>query len=237
MNRAARSTSRGRLLRRRGVLVLLVIVTSVVLALLVLLACLPVREFTTPTSDEASDRRARQFENRFVSELTRVRGVESPWAIRVRQDDLNAWFWNRLPHWAAHLDGSDSAAAEPFLQAALEPDRIRLMSESMVLSIVPAVHERSTLIQPGRGSALGRLPLPPVFFQWTASAIDFPGLTNAVTGGGRGEGASASETRSTDTAGSLVMPALFPLGDGRSVELLEIRMDDQQLVLVFQTLN
>ena len=107
----------------------------------------------------------------------------------------------------------------------------------MVLSIVPAVHERSTLIQPGRGSALGRLPLPPAFFKWTASAIDFPGLTNAVTGGERWQGAPASETRATDTAGSLVMPALFPLGDGRSVELLEIQMDEQQLVLVFQTLN
>ena len=97
MNRAARSTSRGRLLRRRSVLVLLVSGITAVMALLVLLACLPVREFTTPTTDEVSDRLARQFENRFVSELSRVRGVESPWAIRVRQDDLNAWFWNRLP--------------------------------------------------------------------------------------------------------------------------------------------
>ena len=237
MNRAARSTSRGRLLRRRVALVLLGVGVSGGMALLILLACLPVPEFTAPAPDEAFDRRARQFENRFVSELTRVRPAQSPWAIRVRQDDLNAWFWNRLPDWAAHLDGSDSLAAKPFLQAVLEPDRIRLMSDSMVLSVVPAVHERSTLIQPGRGSALGRLPLPPAFFRWTASAIDFPGLTEVLVSGGRSEGVIVPASGSTATSGGLVMPALFPLGDGRSVELLEIRMDEQQLVLVFQTLN
>ena len=121
MNRAARSTSRGRLLRRRVALVLLGVGVSGGMALLILLACLPVPEFTAPAPDEAFDRRARQFENRFVSELTRVRPAQSPWAIRVRQDDLNAWFWNRLPDWAAHLDGSDSLAAKPFLQAVLEP--------------------------------------------------------------------------------------------------------------------
>ena len=46
-----------------------------------------------------------------------------------------------------------------------------------------------------------------------------------------------SGAASQDAGGSdgIVLPALFPLGDGRSVELLEIQMDDQQMVLVFQT--
>ena len=201
----------------------------------ILLACLPVSDFTAPSPNEGLDRRARQFEQTFASEMTRVRGSNTPWAIRIREDDLNAWFWTRLPNWVAHFDGSDSTGAQPFLQAALEPDRIRLMSQSMALAFVPVVDQRTTLIQPGRGSALGRLPLPSGIFHWSASAIDFKGLSSAVLGVELPDQESGSASQDTGGSDGIVLPALFPLGDGRSVELLEIQMDDQQMVLVFQT--
>ena len=203
----------------------------------VILACLPVSDFTAPSTTEKLDRRARQFEQSFASEVTRGRDLNTPWAIRIREGDLNAWFWIRLPNWVAHLHGSDSAGAQPFLQAGLEHDRVRLMSESMALAFVPTIHERSTILQPASGSSLGRLPVPPVLFRWSASAIDLTQLTEAVMGGGLPSDQSVSESDLDDRPDGIDLPSLFPLGDGRRVELLEIQMDDQQLILIFQTLK
>ena len=108
-------------LTRRFPLILIGLLLVVCFCTLIVLAVLPNSIFVPPAqSSEQIDARARQFERSFAAEFTRVRPSADPWAIRIREQDLNAWLWVRLPDWVAHFEGVDAVAAQPLLQANLE---------------------------------------------------------------------------------------------------------------------
>ena len=220
----------------RGIPLILICLLLVGFCSLIVLAVLPNSTFAPPLeSSEQIDARARSFERAFTAEFTRVRPSAEPWGIRVREQDLNAWLWARFPDWVAHFDGVDAVAAHPLLQANLEQGRIQLMTRSLIFAFTPVVEARRTRIHPAHGCALGLLPLPRALFGWTASAIDLDQMSSALAGSEASQRIPAkAEFEETSTSG-VSLPAGFFLGDGRTVDLLEVQTDDGALVLVFQT--
>ena len=220
----------------RGVPLILICLLVAGFCTLIVLAVLPNSSFAPPgESGDRIDARARQFERSFAAEFTRVRPSTEPWGIRIREEDLNAWLWVRLPDWVAHFEGVDAVAAQPLLQATLEGGRVRLMTRSLVFAFTPVVEAQRTRIQPAQGCSLGLLPLPGVLFGWTASAIDLDQLSSALVGVNDSSQTSAPVELGTTPVPGVSLPASFSLGDGRTVELLEVQTDDGALVLVFQT--
>ena len=83
MTNGTGASSQDRLPVKRRVVLLVCGVLVAVVGITVILACLPVSDFTAPSTTEELDRRARQFEQSFASEVTRVRDLNTPWAIRM----------------------------------------------------------------------------------------------------------------------------------------------------------
>ena len=193
--------------------------------------------YTPPTPQEGGelDRRARAFERSFATQFTLIRETDEPWAIRVRESDLNAWIWIRLPHWIAHVHGSGAPGSSPGLQASLDPGRIRLINDSFVLSFRPGVEDGWTRLQPGPGSYLGRLPIPGGLLELLSSSMGLEGIGAVLTGSTGGDGAGGTRAGRGGTPGGICFETRFPLGDGRVVELLEVRPEERQLVMVFRT--
>lgn len=204
----------------------------------IVLALLPTPDFSPPVDvDEEFEQRARSFEQSFASEFTRVRPSSDPWGIRIRESDLNAWFWTRFPDWIAHLEGSDAVGADPFLQVELSDDRIRLVTQSVAFAFNPVIDARATVVQSAPGSSFGRLPVPSTLFDWAAAAIDLEQLSTTILGKHFSDQRSGEQVPvNPDAPDGIRLPAHFPLGDGRTVELLEVQMGEGQLVLVFQTM-
>src|SRR6185503_12670556 len=46
---------------------------------------------------------ADHVELRLIEEAQRIRPVEEPWTIRIRQEQVNAWLSAKLPQWIEHL--------------------------------------------------------------------------------------------------------------------------------------
>lgn len=207
---------------------LLVVGLLAVIAIVVagILASMPPTSFVPPASqDEEAAERARVFENNFASELTRVREDDGPWGVRVNEADLNAWLWFRLPAWVAHAHGADAHGSEPFLQSTIEPGRVLFSTESMVVALAPSISEGQAVVHTTRGSAAGRLPIPGFAVGWGLQSIDFDALGSVVFGGGATNGQGES----------VLLPGTIELPDGRSVQLLEIQLEEGVAVLVFST--
>ena len=193
------------------------------------LAFLMVLIFSSPDSFEAppasmlktAPERARLFERNFVSELTRIRKPQAEWGVRIREDDLNAWLWVRLPQWMSHV-GVDESVGSGSMQAILESNRILLTSARLVLAFEPEVRSEGLALHPRPGNSLGRLSVPGVLVLPFSSGLDFDRMLDSL-GGVSSSGES--------------LPGRFELGDGRSVQLLETRLGDGELVLVFKTLT
>lgn len=205
--------------------VLLVVVPIVVA---VVLASREPASYSPPRSeDPVVLERASVFEKNFVSELTRVREQEEPWGVRIRERDLNAWLWVRFPAWVAHVRGEGAFGTEPMLQAEFESRQIRIASKSVVVALEPRVEDGRTRIYGASGNAVGRLPVPGFMFDRMLQAIDFEALGEVFTESEPGSPIPAS--------GELALPSRFRLGDGRTVELIEIQLDEDEAVLIFRT--
>ena len=188
-----------------------------------------------PVEEPDLDRRARAFERSFAAQFTLIRESDDPWAIRVRESDLNAWIWIRLPHWIAHVHGSGAPGSLPGLQASLDPGRIRLINDRFVLAFSPGVEDGWTRLQPGPGSYLGRLPIPGGLLELLSNSMDLELIGAALTGSSGGDRIDATRAGRGDPPGGICLETRFPLGDGRIVELLEVRPEERQLVMVFRT--
>ena len=213
--------ARRRIRPRRSIIFL--ITSSVVTGLIVLV----VLAFSRPASFRelgasilsTAPERARIFERSLVSELTRIRKPEAEWGIRIREDDLNAWLWVRLPQWMSHV-GADGEVDLWKMQAVFESNRILITSPGGVLAFKPMVTSEGLLIEPRPGGSLGRLPVPSSLVLLLGSGLDLDRMLTSF-------GGLASEGNA--------LPRRFALGDGRVVEILETRLDDDELVLVFRT--
>ena len=225
--------SSGPPVRRRGCLPLILtgitLLVVVVVVGLVLINAVPVIHDPPSAEDPAVIEVAGVFEQNFASEVTRVRPDQAPWGVRIREEDLDAWLWTRLPAWIAHSAGTTAFGAEPLLQARITPDRVMLSTDSFVVAFDPRVVEQRVEIRSSSGSAIGRLPLPTVMFDRLVRSmplVEFGGSTFDGNDGGLTRGPEAWD-----------LPNRFDLHDGRRIELLEIQLDQGEAVLVFRTLG
>ena len=225
--------SSGPPVRRRGCFPL--ILTGILLFVVFLVVGLslvnavPVSHEPPSAEDPAVVEVAGMFEQNFVSEVTRVRPDQEPWGVRIREDDLNAWLWTRLPAWIAHVHGPAAFGAEPMLQARVRFDRIMITTDSIAIAFEPRVVDQRVQIQSTSGSTIGRLPLPAIMFDRLIDSIPLPGLGDSLLNGVEG-----GLTRKPE---GWILPNRFDLHDGRQIELLEIQLDQGEAVLVFRTLG
>ena len=215
-----RASRRGMRPRRSSILLITAMLGTVLVVSTILILSTPA-SFLPPRPallDSASER-ARLFERTFVSELTRIRRPEAQWGVRIRQDDLNAWLWVRLPEWVSHL-GADELSAFGSMQSILASDRMLLTSADGVFAFEPIVGTEGLSLLPRAGNSLGRLPVPGTLVRLFDRGFEFSRMLGSFGG---------------ITSQGNALPTRYQLGDGRTVELLETRLGEGELVLVFQT--
>lgn len=150
----------------------------------------------------ASEADGGALEQQLAAAISKIRPPGAPWAIRIRDVDINAWIAARLPQWKAH----DPALAWPIEGAATQvrfdeqsatiaiQASDRVWSASCSITVIP----EAVAITPA-GGAVGMLPIP-----WGA--------------------AFALQLLEGDGARTLRLPRTFNLGDGRHVEILSIEL-------------
>lgn len=178
--------------------------------------------------DEALATRAERFEQACVSELHRVREAPGPWAVRLREADMNAWLAARLPLWCDHAGIERVGDA----QVRLTADSIELALATPALPAIAVVRlrpavEGSSLRPTVDAVRLGRLPLP--LFGERAVRSTLLAL---------GEGDAQGELQSALVAALRNEPidTTFELSDGRRVRLRDLEVRDGELLLEFETL-
>ena len=172
-------------------------------------------------SSTTASERARIFERSFATEITRIRDSEANWGIRIREEDLNAWLWLRLPEWLSHMS-QDGEVEFPRVQSMIESNQILVTSPRGVLAFEPQITSKGLLLHPRSGGSLGLLPVPSSLLLFFSTGFDFDRILSSF--GGLDSGGNA-------------LPCRFSLGDGRVVEVLETRLNDGELVLVLKTRN
>jgi hypothetical protein len=189
------------------------------------------------------------MENAIVEEVSRVRpgapdaGPPGPgwhsedWTLEIRDDEAIAWLNTRFPKWLANRAPGLGAPEEVRqLQVAFEANAVRLGVAIEVggaprvvwLTLHPSIDAQGRLWIPATGVGAGRLPLPRSWLgegtagAWlpkqASSSPEVLTLLRALAGG---EPAAAKPVMS--------------LGDGRSVRLVAVRVEDGRLVLTCRT--
>ncbi len=176
--------------------------------------------------DDAMRGRAERFEQAFVSEIHRVRGEDGPWAIRVRESDINEWLAARLPLWCDHA-GIERIGP---VQVRLTAGAIELAVETpelpalAVVRAQPALDERG--LRPSVDAArLGRLAVPILG--------DRAVRTTLLSLGGEEGDALELLTRILRNE---PIEAVVELGDGRRVHLRDLEVRAGEVLLEFETL-
>lgn len=211
---------------RRSVLVLLLLI----MLLLVVVGSRRPAGFDPPTLDDpVVIDRAGHFEQRFAAEVTLVREEPVPWAVRLQEEDVNAWLWVRLPAWVAHFEGAGAFGADSMFQIRFLPDRIVICTESVAMAFMPRVGDGELHLSAAPGGALGRLPIPTTLLDALVGSIDLEALVGPMTDELGGD-------LVTRKGGAWHLPNRITLVDGRRVELLEVRLEEGAVVLVLQTI-
>ncbi|MSR44016.1 MAG: hypothetical protein EXS15_01470 [Phycisphaerales bacterium] len=163
--------------------------------------------------DPESVARARDLEQNLAAAIARVRPKDEPWAIRIRDLDINAWVATRLPQWIDHDPTLawpvDGAQAQVHFGAGTATISIAAQDRIYSGSFTTTVTQRGIIVLPGWG-AIGRLPIP--------------GGASMVTRWLKGAAAE-----------SLELPKSFRLGDGREVEILHVEFVAGALEIEFLT--
>ena len=165
-------------------------------------------------SDSDADRRARELEANLTAEIHRIRPAGEPWAVALRDTDVNAWLAIRLPAWR-DFDASipwppDAGVAQVrFLPGQVQ---VAIDCEGTIWSAVvePAVAADRVACPPTHGG-VGALPIP----YGASLALDL--LQGGTDAAARGS------------------PRTFRLGDGRIVEIADIEVREGELLLQFVT--
>lgn len=156
----------------------------------------------TLAEDPLSAAKGSELEQQLAAAISKIRPPAEPWAIRIRDTDINAWIAARLPQWKAH----DPALAWPMDGAA-----VQVRFDEQIATVAIAAEDRvwsascSVAVIPGavaitpEGGAIGVLPLP-------------------------GGAALTLRWLEGDGARTLRLPRTFNLGDGRQVEVLRVKL-------------
>lgn len=224
MNEAA-----GRSGRRRVRLVILAMLAP--LAVLFTLVSIPPRGWSpVPADPAAAEARGEALERFLSAEFSKVRPDDAPWAIRLREDDVNAWIATRRPKWEANAGNPPPPAAEVRFRAGEVGLRIALagfgVDPVLEAGLVPAVVDRpggTALTLRLRSVSLGRLPLPRFGASLISTSLRAVGL----------RAATPSAVSAVTDDGFTVD---YGLSDGRTVRLDAIAVEEGGVVLEFRTL-
>jgi hypothetical protein len=176
--------------------------------------------------DDAMHVRAERFEQAFVSEMHRVRGEGGPWAIRIRESDINEWLAARLPLWCDHA-GIERIGA---VQVRLTAEAIELAIETPELPALAVVRARPLLDEKGlrpsiEAARLGRLALPILGDRAVRTTLLSLGEEDNEL-----FALLAVILRNEPIA------AAFELGDGRRLRLRDLEVREDEMLLEFETL-
>ncbi len=175
---------------------------------------------------DALGRTGERFEQGCVSEIYRIRSEPGPWAIRLREEDVNAWLAARLPLWCEHV-GVERLGD---VQVHFSEDTVEVATTAADLPSVVVASLRPTVadqrLQPNLGSVrLGRLPVP-FLTEGTVRTV--------IEAFGRGEGDLRSvllpllRGESVDTT--------FTLADRRRLRLRDLEVREGELLMELETL-
>jgi hypothetical protein len=212
--------------------------------------------FAAADSLDATPARAIEFENAVLTEFSKVRPVDAertpdqpwrsqPWAVAIDPADLNNWLRHHGPRWASHQAAANAAPAWPdalqTLRLTALPDytlRIGavvkendLTTRFFALQAVPEVRPDGLWLHT-RKVEIGDLSLSATWVldrarrmirqMVPADVRALPDLETLLD--------AASGTR------PLVSQPAIRLADGRKVLILEIRCEENRLILTCQTL-
>ncbi|MDZ4829232.1 MAG: hypothetical protein SGJ09_03420 [Phycisphaerae bacterium] len=166
------------------------------------------------------------FENACISESHRVRPENQPWAVRVRDAEVNAWLATRLPKWVEHLGALRPGAAQVrFTEGTIElATEIAGLPSIASLRIAPVVANGA--ISLGRQRvAVGRFPLP------VAHSLVIAPLVRSLGG----SDAPDELQLAIALLGGQAIKAEFELADGRVVRVRDIEVHDGEMLLEFET--
>jgi hypothetical protein len=215
--------------RRRLVLAIAVLGVAILVPL-VLVSIPPSGWSPVPADPAAAEARGEALERFLSAEFSKVRTDDAPWAIRLREDDVNAWIATRLPKWEANAGNPPPPAAEVRFRAGGVSLRIALagfgVDPVLEAGLAPAVIDGpggTALTLRLKSVSLGRLPLPRLGASLISASLRAAGLSAATP--------SAVSTVTEDRHS-----VHYGLSDGRTVRLDAIAVEDGALVLEFRTL-
>ncbi|MBL9140823.1 MAG: hypothetical protein JNK53_03050 [Phycisphaerae bacterium] len=222
----ALASPRGRRLLRTAV-VLLVLGAAGALGVWRALGAAPAWWNHAPDTGEAALRVARGLEQGVAAELTRVRGPGvQAWRVRLRADDVNAWFAARLPQWLEH----DRSLKWP---AEVGTPQMHIADERVVLAAEHAGRIASTLwkIELGGGAGIAAGDVVAVGGRQAAQLVP------------DGARLGVMPVPFTNTVGGWFVPELAAslhlevhLGDGRTVRVVGAEWGDNEVILDCETI-
>ena len=211
--------------RRRVVSLLLLILALAVLVGIVLLR--PPDWWTPIQSDDVvASPIGERFENACINEAHRVRAGDQPWAVRVRDDDVNAWLATRLPRWMEHAGATGIVIAQVrFREGAIDiAADVPEVPSVAIVTIVPSL-TNDELAADRVSVAIGHLPLP------FAQRMVIEPLMHLLGG----DDAPYEFKLAAAILNGKGISAEFKLGDGRTLRLRDLELHEGEMLLEFET--
>lgn len=219
--------------RRHTAIVALLCITALLSILLsagAWLASRPPSWWASLEPTPETDATAQALERGLVNTIQRPRRHGETWIIEVRASDANAWLATRLPKWLAH-EGADLERYCRDAALRFEPGRITLAArlagpsaERIVLtSFRPRITTSGALHADDVRLGVGRLALP--------LALGVHRLLPELPQNSDTAQASARIVKNLTSGQPLTPTATIALDDGRRVRLLDLRVEQDRLLL------
>jgi hypothetical protein len=91
------------------------------------MAASPPRWYHPPDPHDAeANELAGLVEHRLAEEIHKIREDDSPWRLRIREEQINAWLATRMPKWLEHEQGMEWPAQLGTPQVRFDPDSISI---------------------------------------------------------------------------------------------------------------
>lgn len=178
---------------------------------------------------------AESVEYGLVEQAQKVRPeAEAPWAVRVKQEQINAWLASRLPQWLAHERDLVWPEQVSSPQVRIEPEGMTIgvgieregwRGEKRFVSarFLPRVEEGKLMVTLG-GVSVGRVTLP------GAPATALLKQLEAAAPNATWNREAVSRVVAMLTGGEGI-EAMFRLEDGRLVELTDVELEEGAIVM------
>ena len=185
---------------------------------------------------------AERVEYGLVEAYHKIRPEGDPWQVKVRDEEVNAWLATRMPEWIAHDEQTEWPSEFGTPQIDIGPEGINVAVEVqlgdrkqvLVSRLTPQFSDGQMQFKIDR-VGLGRLAIPGV------AATKLLNMVDEIAPGGVLDADIAQKlmSKAGGMGGMSDADGLSPdleLGDGRIVELLNMRLQDGAIDLTNRTL-